>query len=542
MRLPKIRQLTEEQKNVYLYAPIDTHVLVNGPPGTGKTLIACLRAKELKDTNFPVVLGMFNRVLVKYSSNVDGNNWMPSKTVHTWFRDWWHISGLPPYKSSTAKIFIQAGYHDKEKVKAAGGRWKPDEWRQWEQKKGVWMVDNDVYFSDPEAFSPWRLWHSPPVIENNPGSFDWAAITTHVFEHEEFIDNEALDLGCFLIDEGQDFSPQFYKFLRIIAAVGKARGEKVRNPLRCFVLADENQQITQENSTLQDIAENLGIKDENRYLLLDNFRNSREIAELARQFFADVGALPKLPERRSEKPVFMRVKDHEQTARQIMIWIMNNPGKEAGILVFTEDTRTRIVDLLRDKIRQLVGRTITLQTYSWKSRRQNRPENLLFDVPDTVTVLNMQSCKGLEFDAVFIVKPYEAQIGLYGPDQFQMQMFVATSRAREWVCILDSGKEIASRNYYSLLPGEEFLDRSDPLTIQSSVFSSPEKAYVSETPMTAPPESNEIFQELEGLNIKVEDHRHKNGALWVYGNGNLEDKLTRLGFRYSTKRRAWWKQ
>src|SRR4051812_33163324 len=88
VRLPKLRELTKEQKRVYLYAPTDRHVLVQGPPGTGKTLIACLRAQELGRKEQPFVLGMFSRVLAKYSSNVCDDGAMPSQTVQVWFRQW----------------------------------------------------------------------------------------------------------------------------------------------------------------------------------------------------------------------------------------------------------------------------------------------------------------------------------------------------------------------------------------------------------------------------------------------------------------------
>ena len=141
------------------------------------------------------------------------------------------------------------------------------------------------------------------------------------------------------IDEGQDFPPGFYKTLRTISAVAAARGNVISHPPRCFVLADENQQLTEENSTLQQITEALGISAESRYQLLDNFRNSKEIAELARSFFADVGVLPRVPDRPSEKPVYAQVAGRTEIVDRIKIWFTNNPGKEIGIFVFNEAAR-----------------------------------------------------------------------------------------------------------------------------------------------------------------------------------------------------------
>ena len=556
MRLPKIKELTEEQKRVYLYAPTDKHVLVNGPPGTGKTLIACLRAIELQKKKVPVVLGMFNRVLAKYSSNVAEGGDMPSQTMMTWFREWWKRSGLPPHPNASGRIAIQVTFDHKDQIKAAGARWNSGEWRPWGGGKGVWMVDSEVYFADPEAFANWPLWHSAPSVEDKPDSIDWTEVAKHILDHEEKIPDAALDLGTLLIDEGQDFPPGFYKTLRQISALAASRGKKILNPPRCFVLADQNQQLTEENSTLQEIVETLKINEDNRYLLLDNFRNSREIAELARAFFADVGALPKVPLRSSEKPAYIKVGDHSDVVERIKIWVTNNPGKEVGVLVFDDSTRSSMVKALEQALGRIRGRNITIQTYSWKTRKENKAENLLFDVPDVVTVLNAQSCKGLEFDAVFIVDLHQAKIGIYGPDRFKMQMFVAVSRSREWVSLIDSGRRAGVGAYFECLPGSEFLEREGEGGVYDherlpAEFPPPRRAAQTVMP-TVQATSAALTVEVNWettlsrlatkMAFKVNDLRAKNGAVWVNGTNELRSALEPLGFAYSEKRAGWWRK
>ncbi len=539
MRLPKIRQLTEEQKKVYLYAPTDKHVLVQGPPGTGKTLIACLRAIELRKKNVPVMLGMFNRVLAKYSSNaLDGCD-MPSQTVQKWFYVWWGNSGLPPHPNSPARIAIQADFEQNDHLKAAGARWYPSEWRPWQSRRGVWMVDNDTYFRSADAFNCWRLWHKPPVIQGKSEGIDWGEVAKHIIEFEDRIPDGALDLGTLLIDEGHDFPPGFYKTLRHISAVAIARGARVPHPPRCFILADENQQITENNSTLQEIAETLRISEENRYLLLDNFRNSREIAELARRFFDDVGALPRQPLRSTEKPAYSRVADPAAVVATIKTWVTNNPGKEVGVLVFADSTRSSMVSALRESLSRMRGRQITVQTYSWNSRQENKVDDLIFDSPDVVTVLNMQSCKGLEFDAVFIVDLHEASIGIYGTGRFKMQMFVAVSRAREWVNLVDSGDRAGCGQYYDCLPGPEYLERD---TDASAVKAAETRTdYVV---ATAPPATWEktVAELAAKRGLVLKDLRSTGGCFWVSGGSNVADVLEPLGFRFSEARGAWWKK
>lgn len=543
MRLPRFKELTDEQKKVYLYAPTDKHVLVNGPPGTGKTLIACLRAIELKKKNVPVVLGMFNRVLAKYSSNVGDGGEMPSQTVLMWFRDWWKGSGLPPHSNTLGGISIQAPFDQKDRIKAAGARWHKTEWRPWGGGRGVWMIEAEKYFLDPDAFLDWRLWHGPPVVDGKPDQIDWQEVAKHVLLHEDSIFDAALELGTILIDEGQDFPPGFYRTLRNISAIAAARGNTISYPPRCFVLADENQQLTEENSTLEQIADALAIRPENRYPLLDNFRNSKEIAELARSFFADVGVLPRVPERSTEKPVYAQLAGRSEIVERIKIWLVNNPGKEIGVFVFSEETRTAMVAALQGVLGRMRGRNITIQTYSWRTRQENKAESLLFDTPDVISVLNMQSCKGLEFDAVFIVDLHEARIGLYGPDRFKMQMFVAVSRARDWVSIVDSGTRAGTGPCLDCLPGPEFLEREcNQLVacVRSPVAAELHTEVLKE--MVTTDWEARLLQLSSSSKFHVNDLRASGGAIWINGGLEFSKLLEPLGFKHSEKRSGWWRK
>jgi DNA helicase-2/ATP-dependent DNA helicase PcrA len=542
MRLPRVTQLTEDQKSIYLYAPTDKHILVHGPPGTGKTLIACLRAIELQKRKVPVVLGMFNRVLSKYSANVADGQAMPSQTVLMWFRNWWKKCGLPPHPATTGGIVIQSTYGQNDQLKAVGARWNPNEWRPWGGgRAGAWIIDAEKYFAEPERFRNWTLWHEPPSVDDDSYQIDWSEVAKHIMNHDSVIPDDMLNLGTLLVDEGQDFAPGFYKMLRQISALSADPGRKVAHPLRCFVLADENQQLTEQNSTLQQIAEALKIAESNRYLLLDNFRNSKEIAELARHFFADVGVLPRLPVRSSATPSYAAVGNQTDIVDRIKIWLTNNPGKEVGVLAFTDDARHSLAAALKLICEEMRGRKITVQTYSWKSRQENKVDNLLFDKQDVVTVLNTQSCKGLEFDAVFVVNLHEAQIGIYGPDRFKMQMFVAVSRARDWVSLLDSGPRAQTGTYYECLPGPEFLEReniaeaSKPRKLSAKPVAPPASGEVSDW-------ESELLKLAKKRDFSINDRRSKGGAVWVNGGNELARLLEPLGFAYSAKREGWWRK
>lgn len=545
MRLPKIRQLTEAQKQVYLYAPTDKHVLVQGPPGTGKTIIACFRAIELQKRNVPVVLGMFSRVLTRYSSNAGQGETLPSQTVHAWFHDWWNTCGVPPHVAAGGALALEVAYQEKDEAKAAGARWNPQVWRSWSGGRGAWTIDVDAYLQNPEAFSRWRVWHSPPAIDGNENGIDWLAVAEHLVAHEDVIPDDALNLGTILIDEGQDFPPGFYKTLQRISAIALARGKQVAYPPRCFVLADENQQLTEDNSTLEDIATGLKIAKEHQYTLLDNFRNTKEIAELSRSFFSDVGVLPNLPKRSGERPMLSLVDSHTQIATRVKTWLTNNPGKEVGVLVFDDLTRSNMVDALEKSLGSMKGREVVVQTYSWRSRADTKVNSLLFDTPDVVTVLNLRSCKGLEFDAVFIVDPHKAQIATYGSDRFRMQMFVATSRGRDWVELIDSGPSAGTGPWTKYVPGPELLTR-EPLNAKTPV-----KATQPDSPSGLQPARGAsrgeawlalVQSEAKRRALEIDDRRPDGGAIWVYGNKELATLLEPQGFIYSEKRSGWWRK
>lgn len=557
MRLPKISQLTEDQKRVYLYAPSDKHILVHGPPGTGKTLIACFRALELQKRKVPVVLCMFNRVLSKYAANVGDEEAMPVKTALVWFLEWWQGSRLPVHPKAVGNIVIQAQFDQNADLKEAGARWDPSEWRPWSRGRGAWVIDSEKYLANPQLFANWRLWHRPPTVEGDPYQFDWDEIASHIFKHEAVIPDPMLSLGTLLLDEGQDFSLGFYKTLRQISIMSAEPERKVTHRLRCFVLADENQQLTTQNSTLEQIAETLRVSDDNKYVLLDNFRNSKEIAELARRFFADVGVLPKLPKRSTTTPIYSCVKDHAAVIDRIKIWLINNPHKEVGVLTFSDTTRNSLTNTLKKTLEEIRGRDIIVQTYSSKSHIENKAKDLVFDTSDVVTVLNVQSCKGLEFDAVFIVDLHEAQIGLYGEDRFKMQMFVAVSRARDWVSLIDSGSRAGVGKYVEVLPEEEFLERENDAYVKKAKQESA-RPMTDKTPtLSIPPKIAQLRPEKSEHGLASEadlikltntpslitrDQRSKGGAFWVNGGDELAARLQPLGFVYSAKRNGWWRK
>ncbi|TQK03435.1 ATP-binding domain-containing protein [Herbaspirillum sp. SJZ107] len=541
MRLPKLRDLTEAQRSVYLYAPKDAHVLVQGPPGTGKTLIAWLRAIGLQKLGQPVALCMFNRVLMKYASNVDGaqETQLRVTTARQWFLDWWLRAAIPPCKQG-GDVLVNAPKEDKDAVKAAGARWHFRTWNPWTGRPGVWAVACEEWETRASGLAAWPRWQAPPEHPESKQEYDWDAIRDRVIQHSGAFGEDVLSLGTLLIDEGQDFHAGFYRFLNIVSVIGSSM--KVKHPLRCFVLADENQQLTQFNSTLEDIRQGLGIAEDCRFSLVDNFRNTLQIAELAASFHAGIGAIPVMPQRTGEVPLFVECRTIAACVGRVVTWITNHPGKEVGVLVFREPKRQEMHERLAAEVASIRGRNITVQSYSWESRADNPSDSLVFDQGDVVTVLNMSSCKGLEFDAVFIVDPHDCAIANLGADRFRMQMFVAASRAREWVEILESAPVRTDALFLQEFPSEELLVRDAPRQkpVAARVVQNvpPARATSPAAAVANWAAQAEVLARKHGF--AFEDLRPK-GCVWVNAPESFSKPMEKLGFRYASRRNAWWR-
>ena len=412
MRLPTARDLTEEQEEVYLYAPTDGRVLVSGPPGTGKTVLALLRAAELARKGRRVAVAMFNRMLEAYTSNRPPRQ--PGKitekveirTVRYLFRDLWFRLRLPPHPSASV-VLLDTPYSEREHAKALGARWKPQS-KLWlpGRLRGAWTIGSDLYHSDPVRFERWKPTSDLPVTDDSEFSIDWDEATGHLLHHGSKANWMELRFDDLIVDEAQDFPPAFFRFLHLLSEGVFGNTERTSSIL---VLADENQRLRlTKNSTIADIEQALRIPAERHYRLMTNFRNTREIAIVSRHFFAGMRTgLPELPERRGPMPVLRRCSDIRAVRALILRHAANNPGHEIGVVVPDDDqARSRYFNEVKSNADH-----IRVQTYAFNDPVYNNPKGqLAFDEPG-ITVLNRASCKGLEFDAVFVVHLEQARIG-----------------------------------------------------------------------------------------------------------------------------------
>jgi DNA helicase-2/ATP-dependent DNA helicase PcrA len=234
-----------------------------------------------------------------------------------------------------------------------------------------------------------------------------------------------------IIDEGQDMPPEFYQAL---ANLGFEN---------FYVVADQNQQIVPgQNSTRQDIQNGLGIAPNDVIELQDNYRNSHPIARLAREFYTGNPASPPpaLPNRPSAiRPILYT---YEQSDFQSLIGrILKNadtaPEKLFGLIAPNNKTRERYFEALMETKATVKFDNVSpaVQTYLSGSSP---------DIPFNeggIMVINAQSCKGLEFDTVFLADINQHFCNTQNQDQTKRLFYVMVARAKERVIMLkEAGK------------------------------------------------------------------------------------------------------
>ncbi|MBK7953719.1 MAG: ATP-binding domain-containing protein [Candidatus Accumulibacter sp.] len=234
-----------------------------------------------------------------------------------------------------------------------------------------------------------------------------------------------------IIDEGQDMPPEFYQALFNLGF------ENV------YAVADQNQQIVPgQNSTRQEIQNGLGIAPNDVIELQDNYRNSHPIARLAREFYTGDPASPPpaLPNRPSAiRPILYT---YEQSDFQNLIErILKNadmaPEKLIGLIAPNNKARERYFDaLMKAKVTvKFDNAPLAAQTYLAGSSP---------DIPFNeggIMVINAQSCKGLEFDTVFLADINQHFCNTQNQDQTKRLFYVMIARAKERVIMLkEAGK------------------------------------------------------------------------------------------------------
>jgi len=250
-----------------------------------------------------------------------------------------------------------------------------------------------------------------PQMANNNRKVDYDKVIQTLEKNEITLKSNHI-----IIDEGQDKSIQYYEALMYLG---------IEN---FFVVADQNQQITEDNSSRQELSDLLGLDVDKVIELTENFRNSQPIGLFAECFFTDPSSpKPQLPSTSRLSlgiPTLFEYSDYESCAKLILREADRDNRNLIGVVVANEEVRDSYVKLLESIDLNLDNPRPIISTYSSKDKQN---PNINFGYGGVV-VLNDKSIKGLEFDIVFIIID-GFQIYNNDTDSMKKRFYVMSSRA-----------------------------------------------------------------------------------------------------------------
>jgi superfamily I DNA/RNA helicase len=437
-RLPGVEELNKDQDRV-LRLPEDGQFLIVGGPGTGKSVVALLRTikfrkNEKKDKwnniiSHDYVFLSFNKTLNSATKQITGNT-LHIKTLVSFFneifREAFTIGLNKKYNAELCEDFFkETNVNILKKLcdKDSYEKLDDDEKKIFDDLKNKYL----------------------PILKKHLGH-DYKDILQKYQDFE--LDNEP-EKQHLIIDEGQDMATSYYKCLE---------GFGFQN---FFIVADQNQQITNENSSRKDLTEFLDLKPEEVIELKQNYRNSHPIALVAQHFFTDIASpKPELPQSLNTKlgtPTLYQSNDFENFIEFILREADRDTSNLIGAIVHTID----ILDVFKKNLENmkidLDNPKPNIQSYSSirsvsnkkieeenKKRKEeykklikensekeySQPTHIPVEInfgEGGIVILNDKSIKGLEFDTVFIyMNGFEVNNDL---DSMRKRFYVMSSRA-----------------------------------------------------------------------------------------------------------------
>lgn len=253
----------------------------------------------------------------------------------------------------------------------------------------------------------------------------WDAVIKQIFSAAEIPPPRKPFL---IIDEGQDMPPEFYEAL---ANMGYEN---------FFVVADQNQQITEHNSSIQDLKDKLLV--DKVIELKENFRNAYPVARLAQEFYTGPDPPPDLPPAKPsiEKPLLVEYGpgcryDFPAIVVHILKRADREPGKLIGVITPNNQVRERYIQALSGADVRLDNGLPRIVTYA------SGGKCAVSFAGGGIVVINCQSCKGLEFDTVFLADIHEYPCNPIREDAVKRRFYVMVARAIERVVLLrDAGR------------------------------------------------------------------------------------------------------
>ena len=419
-KLPNIEELTKQQEKIRALPLKGQHMIVGGP-GTGKSVVALLRARKLKQESEKYHCLAFNKTLLQSNEQLFGEG-----LQHQQWQSWFN------------KLYEQK-FNQKPPCLPKG---RPnDNFPRTDWKAVLAQIEESRTQSNATTDSN----STDTALENDLLPFTENSDSDVPLTFAQVLAD--LTHYYLVIDEGQDMPANFYKALIKLGFNN------------FFVVADQNQKIDGDvNSSVQDIRNQLALKVSDVYPLGENFRNNYQIARLAESFYTDPASpKPELPEKPHHDITLPILYSYDESkfssiVRRMIITAKNSPKQLIGVLCPNHIVREKYLnELIRISCNEeFLTTPITISTYDSHNKHQ---QSLTFD-KGGIMVINSQSCKGLEFDHVFLVDINEHKAFGNDNDLLKKRFYVMTSRAKERLTLFRQINEDAS-HIFAILPSDD---------------------------------------------------------------------------------------
>ena len=301
------------------------------------------------------------------------------------------------------------------------------------------LKSNEQLFGEGLHNIQWQKWfhqvykqvfsNSAPMLENDKGmkSIDWQQVITNTTQHlnESSETDEQPYLSPLIIDEGQDMPPEFYEALVNLFFED------------FFVVADQNQQIKENCSSIKELQTLMGLKPNDIHILTQNWRNTFQIAKLSQAFYVDKATpppeLPDKNDRYGDTPCLYTYREShfDKLIESIMVHAKDYSDKLIGIIC----PNNIVFDKYLNQIQQQKATNPNFSEVRVSHYRYGSEMNLDF-TKGGISIINAQSCKGLEFDTVFLADINEHKNFTTDSDFIKKRFYVMASRARERLFLL----------------------------------------------------------------------------------------------------------
>ena len=208
-----------------------------------------------------------------------------------------------------------------------------------------------------------------------------------------------------------------------------------------------------------------------------------------------------------------------------------NEDLTVGVIIGNDNaTRERVYNLLRN---MLTGSQVGVQTYHHKMTKEELQE-IQLEKAGTITVVNGASCKGLEFDAVFI-----PALEKYSPDPgretvFKMNMFVRISRARDYLFLSYVSSDGQDPRILNYLPNE-MIEQREYIAASVGGTEEPPEPPVDTDDQPEPVLSDEAEMHVNGFTIS----RYKNAILVKGDTRPIKEEIKSMGGKWFRRDSCW---